>query len=299
MSVSFYRSDILLKRRDILDLVFNIEYPVHIGERQEGIVKKLLYFEVEGVEMPIIPAESLRGVFRHLATKIAKSIFDIDIVRCHNKDEHTVDNECRKIVERYIDEARDWIKKTNIISYEYIGRELSNRQTVELYLSYKCPICRLFGSKAMASKIIFTDTVFTAFPEVHTYTSTSIDRRIKTVAEKRLFRIEYIPPVSTYKLKTRVIIDNVDPGTYEAILLANLLRYIAIYGLQIGGSKSRGYGLLKLNDESKVISMRLNINPKSADDIRQNIRAILLKEDAIEERSIEEYYSYLSMKDVG
>ena len=45
-----------------------------------------------------------------------------------------------------------------------------------------------------------------------------------------------------------LIADNVEPGTPEAKLLASTLEFIRRLGLQVGGSKSRGLGLLRVDE---------------------------------------------------
>jgi len=296
---TFYSSEVMLRRRDILDLKFSIEYPLHIGERQEGITKKILYFKVDGKEIPIIPAESFKGVLRHLATKIAKKLFEGDeelgiIVKCHDKDTHVSSEDCLKYFS--VDEAVNWLKNTSLFPTEKVKRDLSSNQIIDIYLSFKCPICRLFGSKNLASKLVFYDVVFNVMPEVGRYTSTSISRKTRTVEEERLFQIEYIPPDDRYELSTKVVVDNVEPGSSEAILLANTLEYIINYGLPMGGAKSRGFGLLKLKRSSKAIILKLKTKVNSKEDIVNNISALLLRNNAISTMSMEEYHKYLKKR---
>lgn len=297
MSNTFYDQDIVIKNRDIIYLKFRIEYPLHIGDRQEGVVKKVLWFNVDGRSVPIIPAESFKGVFRHLATKFAKKLLAKsnvgDVVKCHNKDKH-VGDECTE--SKYIDEANAWLNNYKILRDIEV---LSGKQLVEIYLSYKCPICKLFGSRVLASRLLFYDITFETMPRIDTYTSTSIDRRTRTVSEGKLFDIEYIPPDERYVLETKIIVNNVVPGTYEAVVLATTLRYIVKYGLQIGGAKSRGYGLLiPITDGinwSYVKSLKLE-EPKSEESILNNINALLLKDEAVITLKLSEYILYLMKK---
>jgi len=289
-----------LKNRVILDLKFKIKYPLHIGERQEGITKKMLQFNIEGKCIPIIPAESFKGAMRHLATKIAKEIFSTEdihsdikeIIERHNKDQH-LKNADKEYVRKKYEEGKEWLLQNGIISKDKMN-ELPQKEIAELYLSFKCPICRLFGSRVVASKIIFKDVIFNIPPEMHRYTSTSIDRKTKTVAKERLFQIEYIPPEEKYTLSTQLIIDNVEPKTHEAKLLAETLKYIQTLGLEVGGSKSRGYGLLTLGEGSKVIILKLNPKPTKDTETVQNIKALLLQEEAIQTLNIKDYYRYLT-----
>lgn len=299
MSSTFYEKNVALNSRDLLFLTFRLKSPLHIGERQEGTTKKILFFKVNGKDVPIIPAESFKGAFRSLATKLAKSLFEgfeiYDVVNCHGKDVHVKGKDCEKLKEKYKEVAKSWLSKELGISENKIG-ELSETKRVEMYLSFKCPICRLFGSGELASKTIFFDVIFNAIPEVGVYTSTSIDRKTKVVAEERLFQIEYIPPEGRYELSTKIIVDNVEKGSNEAIVLATTLEYMLENGLLVGGSKSRGYGLLEV-DNSKSYSLMLSLNPNvnlsEGDKIMNNVNALLLKETATKKLGIPEYCKYL------
>jgi CRISPR/Cas system CSM-associated protein Csm3 (group 7 of RAMP superfamily) len=73
------------------------------------------------------------------------------------------------------------------------------------------------------------------------------------------------------------------------------LQYISIVGLPIGGSKSRGYGLLKLDKEQSVVEILEFIeNPKEENEIKNNIKVLLRKEKAIKKIGIDEYMLYLT-----
>lgn len=288
-----YLNDIQLSNRAVINLRFRLATPLHIGQRAEGIVKKITLFDVDGETRPIIPAESFKGTMRHLATKLAKPLSYDDqlveeVVRCHAKDIH----KGLDVQKELIDSMGAWITSNNLIDRkQYEG--LSDKNKIEIYASSKCPICRLFGSRVSASKLIFEDVILQGTPEVITYTSTSIDRRRGLVEEERLFSVELIPPDPEYSLRTRIIVNNVERGSAEAMLLSTVLRYIIDGGLLVGGGKSRGYGLLKIADESNVILLNLDPMPKDDEDVMRNAYALLLIDGYVEKLTIDEYISYL------
>lgn len=295
MSESYY--DITIKNRAILNLVFNMEEALHIGERLEGNLKKIVKFNISGKLVPFVPAESIKGVFRNIATMIAKRIFTNendqelkDAIEWHEKDIHIK----KGTVEKYRESAKIWLKESGIFYANKI-EELSDNEIVNIYLSQKCPICKLFGSRNIASKIIFSDGRF-KIEEVptSTYTSTSIDRKKGIIKEEYLYSIEYLHPLKENNLSFKIIVDNVLPRTKEAKLLSQSLQYILIAGLSIGGSKSKGYGLLDLNREQSIVEVLEFIeNPQGEDAIRNNINMLLRKEGAVKRMDVNGYISYL------
>jgi CRISPR/Cas system CSM-associated protein Csm3 (group 7 of RAMP superfamily) len=294
---SIYYEYVMLKNKAIINLVFDLLEPLHIGERLEGNIKKIVRFNINGKYVPFIPSESIKGTFRNIATKIAKEIFNYiedadlkEIVKIHDKDTHVSSEE---VINNYIRIAENWIIENNIISKDKI-KELSDYEIVDMYLSFKCPICKLFGSKTLSSKLIFYDSFFAIDSNIFNYTSTSINRKAGVVEEGHLYQIEYIPPSKLNKVIIKIIAENVIPKFYDAKLLANILDYVKNIGLSIGGNKSRGYGLLTLNkDQSYVKLLEFMENPKDYNEIKKNIELLLQKEEAIKKLSIEEYIKYL------
>jgi CRISPR/Cas system CSM-associated protein Csm3 (group 7 of RAMP superfamily) len=292
---SYY--DITIKNRAILNLVFDIEEPLHMGERLEGTLKKIVKININGKPIPFVPAESIKGVFRNIATMIAKRIFINendqelkDAIEWHEKDTHIKEG-----AKKYSEEAKNWLEKSGIFYVDKI-EELSENDIINLYLSQKCPICKLFGSRNIASKLIFSDGRFKIEEiPISTYTSTSIDRKKGIVKEKYLFSIEYLSPSKENNFSFKIIADNIIPKGKEAKLLSQTLQYISITGLPIGGSKSRGYGLLKLDKEQSVVEILEFIeNPKEENEIKNNIKVLLKKEEAIKKIGIDEYMLYLT-----
>jgi CRISPR/Cas system CSM-associated protein Csm3 (group 7 of RAMP superfamily) len=160
---------------------------------------------------------------------------------------------------------------------------------VELYLSIHCPICRLFGSRHIAGKLLFHDGIPTAEAHLSTYTGISINRETRTIEKGRLFKIQYIVPTDNLCFRTVIIADNIK-GTPEAKLLALLLESIINEGLKLGGLRSRGFGLMELerNRQSEVKYVEFNTEPVNNNEKLENIRKMLFEEG---------YYKSLELKD--
>ena len=104
-----------LESRAIMSLYLKPETFIHPGAGQDGIVSITTRFTVDGTRTPIIPAESLKGALRSLASILAKHIdFGDPLVNeivktLHSKDRHLpkdVDKR-NKVIEKYKDQAKD------------------------------------------------------------------------------------------------------------------------------------------------------------------------------------------------
>jgi len=118
-------------------------------------------------------------------------------------------------------------------------------------LAMCCPICRLYGAPGLAGKLRAVD----GLPREHDIrisvrAHVGIDRASGTHREDILYQEEVIEPGHTFT--AYLIIDNIEPGSSEARLLASTLEFILKLGLKLGSSKSRGLGLLKLDDRSSI-----------------------------------------------
>ena len=108
-----------------------------------------------------------------------------------------------------------------------------------------CPVCKLFGSPWIASKVAFADATLigeTWFGKYIVRDGVSIDRDTGTAADARKFDFEVVPGGTEFDFQVRA--DN--PSDLELGLL-----YLGITALQrkelaFGGMTSRGPGLVEL-----------------------------------------------------
>ncbi|MEM0171870.1 MAG: RAMP superfamily CRISPR-associated protein [Thermoproteota archaeon] len=284
--------------RFIIDLSLKLDYssPLHIGAGSEGINKMLLEFPVNGRNVPIISAESLKGVLRSLASSLSKQMFpDNFAVKYHLKDRHIRReglDEQQKIMEQHLEKAKEYLKEImpqDVIEEMYAEDKL---QLLEYYLALNCPVCKLFGAQGIAGKLTFTDGIPNIPPKFLTYVATSINRKNRLVEGERLFSVTAVEPSDKLKYRIEIIADNVSKGSEEARLLSSLLQWVLKFGLQIGGLKSRGYGRLTVDDESIVKILRFK--EASSDESRlNNVRALLLKDGYFQAMKIDEFMRWL------
>ncbi len=285
-----------LESRTIIELHLTPQTPLHIGAGQEGPRKKLLTLTVNGKETPIIPAESLKGTLRHLASRIAKTMKYGDpttdiATQAHLKDTHIKRENSKIDLKTHLHQAEQWLKQ--IWTSEQVD-ELSPQDRVDLYLAYHCPICRLFGAKGIASKLLIHDAVPQGEWTIKTYISTAISRKTRTVDPRKLYIIEYIPPSPKLTFRTKIIADNITPGQPEAKLLANILKYTLKKGIQVGGLKTAGYGSLIINPEKSTATiLKIKPQPQTIEEQIANIKALLQKPEHIQKLTINQYAEHL------
>lgn len=285
-----YQPNPHLQHRAIIQITWKPETPIHVGAGQDGIRKRIVMVTVNGRKQPVIPSETVKGCLRHLATRIAKSMKYSNpvvqtAVKTHQKDLHKVEQ-----ASTIHKQAKEWLKQ--VYTHRQI-EELTPADQVNLYLSYHCPVCRLFGGRGIASKLLIHDTIPTGEWTLKTYTSTAISRKTRTADHRKLYTIEYIPP-RRVEYQTKIIADNVLPGQPDAKLLANILNYLLEKGLQVGGLKTRGYGhLTVVQEKSNVKILKINPNPQSLEEQVENIKALLQKPENILETTIQNYIETL------
>ena len=108
----------------------------------------------------------------------------------------------------------------------------------------------------MASRVSFFD----AYPEnpsivrTEMRTRVAIDRFREAARSGALFQYEYVPPGFRWRFRAEIRnLDLTSCSSDECKLLRTLLKHFAEIGLSVGGLKSVGHGLLKLDAEQTTI----------------------------------------------
>ncbi|MEM2857111.1 MAG: RAMP superfamily CRISPR-associated protein [Candidatus Nitrosocaldaceae archaeon] len=256
--------------RSILDLYFKVIGPISVGMDNEGNIRKIVVTPTKNGYIPFIPAESIKGVMRNITRKIYDN-------SC-NKGEHNKD------MINQIDENKIKEELSKIFTVKQLDK-LNKDDKLNLYLALRCPICKLFGSHMLCGKLLFSDMFPSNDAKIFTYTGISINRKKRTVEEDRLFTTEYI--MSSYT-QMKIIANNIiDRQEHE--LLITLLTIISDKGIQIGGLRSKGYGLLMLDKDRSKITVLEFISPKDEDGVIGNLKTLLKKDNYYKEFTVDEY----------
>ncbi|MCD6208868.1 MAG: hypothetical protein J7J67_01590 [Thermoproteales archaeon] len=123
------------------------------------------------------------------------------------------------------------------------------------------PVEVLFGSQRIGSRLIFYDVTPIIEPKTEVRTGVSIDRVFSTAYPGLLYNIEYVSPGVKWTFRMEAFnIDLIDPPSEgDEKILADLTWSIINalkMGIQIGGRRSVGAGLIKLV-EGRIVKLVL------------------------------------------
>lgn len=177
-----------------------------------------LTFYKDGNQVPVIPGTSIKGVFRSSAEELMRSwkleVCDVlDVTKCCG---NVLKSEEKKLNKKY-----------------------NTRQKYEK----SCPICKIFGTTTMKSRIHFYD----AFPEgeykIGKRASVGIDRITGASRNSALFDFEY---VEYCKFRTQIKLKNFFPWQLKLIFM--LFDRINDGLITFGGLTSKGFGSIKIDN---------------------------------------------------
>ncbi len=242
------------------------ESPMRIG-KGAGILGEVdLPIEKDINDIPYIPGSSIKGSIRALCEAIARaSGYHV----CDPLNPKSICSISTNAIKRAMDLSMKGIKLKAIkneiiklfkenqlihISKNIESREFSSVNDLINYLTNNygpCIVCRIFGNTEIASHIIFYD-VYPIVKDLRPLSRTrvAIDRFRGASRAGALFTYEYIPKGYEWSFKIRIInIDLIEGKEPEAKLLRSLMRYLCLHGVQVGGMKTIGHGLIKIRPE--------------------------------------------------
>lgn len=168
-------------------------------------------FYKDGKQVPVIPGTSIKGVFRSSAEELIEEHCDVLSHSCG-----------REIDEKFSKEDKKDVKKI----YDYC-----------------CPICKLFGTTTMKSRIYFFDAYAEEPYRIGKRTSVGIDRITGASKRGALFDFEY---VEYGKFKTQIKLKNF--FGWQLKLLFDLFDRVNDGRITFGGLTSKGFGKMKIDD---------------------------------------------------
>lgn len=190
----------------------------------------------DGLGRPMIPGSSLKGVMRSAAEALLRHF--PRPAKGAPPEEHPALWSC------------DLVGGDPCIDHEWLKKERqalpdrppagSLRQLAEKAWRHSCPVCRLFGSMAMAGRVRFPDLLLAPeqAPMMEVRNGVGIDRDKGQAANGVLYDFEAVPPQTRFELS--VIVDNYDD--FEIGLLLYLFDELNRGALSLGGKSTRGLG---------------------------------------------------------
>lgn len=177
-----------------------------------------LAFYKDGKQVPVIPGTSIKGIFRSSAEEFVKAL---GLEPCNILDNH---KNCGSILKRELEDS-------------------DKKYTSEEKYKKSCPICKLFGSTIMKSRVYFYD----AFPDgeykIAKRSSVAIDRITGASKRGALFDFEY---VEYCNFKSQIKLKNFFP--WQLKLIFELFRRINEGSITFGGLTSKGFGKIKIDN---------------------------------------------------
>ena len=201
-----------LKNELILTFDLKTESPLYIKAGEDNALDpsatdgRYISTYRNGISEPFIPGTSLKGVFRSRAERLLSDSCDI-----------VGGDEC--VLER---RAKD--DKLN-------GVERYKRS---------CPVCRLFGSKVLKSRITFSDSFVSGNYTVGERTCVGIDRITGATKRGALYNMLYVEDAV---FKGKITIQNYE--RYQLKLILILFKEMEQGFITVGGMTSKGFGFLK------------------------------------------------------
>lgn len=270
----------ILQRITVIEGVAINETPIRVGKGRGELGEVDIPILRDPSGIPYIPGSSLKGSMRSFIEALARGSglrvctpFNsslcafgaefLNYVLQTALTATTVDS----LLERVKDERRlGEIARRRIESHEVAEKVVKSiiekvndvESLIAVLRDYApCVACRIFGNPALASRI----TVFDAYPADPTAVKTvvrtrvAIDRLREAARSGALFEYEFVP--RGFEWRIRIEIKNIDLSSdqEESRLLRMLLKHFSDMGIVVGGMKSVGHGVLKLDPERSRVKI--------------------------------------------
>ena len=203
--------------------------------------------EVTGTDLPVvrdtlgkpyIPGSSFKGAVRARMEALVRAV-----APAGEDSKHWACNPVGKKEEWCLASPETTVnEKTVMLSDEEIERRT-------------CLVCRVFGSHWIAAKVSFRDLLVDEslwFGQFEVRNGVAIDRDTETASDGKLYDFEVVPVGARFRC--RIVLEN--PFDWQIGLLLASLRPFEEGDAALGGARSRGLGLVKLQRESLRIVER-------------------------------------------
>lgn len=203
---------------------------LHIGSGQNNYLSQgpdNMIIRQANDNKPFIPGSSIKGVLRSYLEILLAEIAQYGKC-CIVTDKPCLDlNKDKELLTQYKKDYKNQVKELAEVLYKEL-----------------CPICRLFGSQVMASKIQIKDATLIGDTPIEIRDGVAINRDTGTTVDGKKYAFECVSAGA--KFEFLMTIDNLEPQ-YEPLikLLINALERGEII---LGGRKSIGLGEVELID---------------------------------------------------
>lgn len=216
---------------------------IHIGTGQEGyspqdVDNGIIRNGVTGE--PFIPGSSLKGILRAYIESLLPNMGGEYEQCCIVTEEPCLGKNDSMIT--YIDENGKVVKKT-LREAKNILKNKPQELSLALYENV-CPICRIFGSQVMASKVQISDASVKGKYVIEKRDGVAIDRDSGTAAVGKKYDFECVSAGTEFEFC--MTINNLEDEYKEMIQFC--IEYLQSGEARLGGRKSIGLGAVQLKD---------------------------------------------------
>lgn len=195
---------------------------------------------------PYIPGSSFKGVLRSYVESVARAVADRRRGACipTGRDE-----------ERCLPDSRVKQIKANAAGDEEVATTLWEES---------CLVCRTFGSPWLASHVQVKDLRVDPefwFDQYQVRDGVAIDRDTETAAEGLLYDYEVVPADTMFRCT--IVMENGEPWQLGMLLLG--LKLFEKGEISLGGFRSRGLGVVKLDWQGRYYEVPRRGNPGGPD----------------------------------
>lgn len=201
--------------------------PIHIGSSEKNSLNPI---EVDNSVLkdsqgrPVIPGSSIKGVTRSFFESVLRSIDD-------------------KSACNVLDESECCTEKT------YVKKEIkglknngSHEELAKYVYKESCEVCRLFGGREFAGKLMFKDSFLIGDVKLEHRDGVGIDRRTGSTKQGAKYDYEIVSQGSEFEFY--LLCDNLDEKQEK--YLDFIINCLENGNLSVGGKTTRGLGRFKL-----------------------------------------------------
>jgi CRISPR-associated RAMP protein (TIGR02581 family) len=217
--------------------------------------------------LPFIPGSSFKGALRSTIEKLVPGLpTKAQLSSCALID-LPEEQQIRETREEKGPKSCPTVRQRGIVK---VRRELQQSGKIfdleKRELPYLCSTCRLFGSPFAAARINISDLYLEDenWPGgIEIRDGVAIDRDSETAKDRLKYDFEVVPASAAFKLS--IVLENATEQDLQLISMG-LSEFIHGFGM-IGGKRSRGLGVCKLED---LMVLALDLTGKERDQILKN-----------------------------
>lgn len=200
-------------------------------------------------QKPFIPGSSFKGALRSTVEKLAPALPGLSTCALieYTREEWATEQKEARDIEDICPTVRQWHIAEKRRNSPGQATEI-NRKAIEKL----CDTCRLFGSPFAAARLNVSDLYI---PEeewngiIQIRDGVAIDRDSERARDRLKYDFEVVPASAAFDME--IVLENAEPADLQLICVG-LSEYVQGFGV-IGGKRSRGLGVAKLEEEEFMV----------------------------------------------